>query len=291
MESHPNAPPPSSTRTPLVVKIGGRELQPGPALDELARRLRSLAASGRPVVIVHGGGEEVTHRADALGLKTTKHRGQRVTSAPMLEIVVEVLAGRINTRLVAELNRAGLPAVGVSGASRGLLTVRPAGDPPGALGFVGHPQRVRSTPLLALLRTGFLPVVAPIGVDRRGQLYNVNADLAAAALAGELKADLLLLTDVAAVRDANGRDRSLLTLTQAHRLIERGAAVDGMIPKLEAGELALREGAPSVWIGSLDAITPDGPAADRGTRLVPGRTRVPVAPVTPSPLSSEPGST
>jgi acetylglutamate kinase len=290
MDAHPTAPPPPS-RTPIVVKIGGRELQPGPALDELARRLRALARAGRPIVIVHGGGDEVTHRADALGLKTTKHRGQRVTSAPMLEIVVEVLAGRINTRLVAELNRAGLPAVGLSGASRGLLTVRPAGDPPGSLGFVGHPQRVRSAPLAALLRTGFVPVVAPIGVDRRGQLYNVNADLAAAALAGELRADLLLLTDVAAVRDANGEDRALLTLTQAHRLIERGAAVDGMIPKLEAGELALREGAPLAWIGPVDALTPDGPAAGRGTRLVPGRVRVPVAPDAPSPLRSEAGNT
>jgi acetylglutamate kinase len=280
--------PEATARPPLVVKVGGRELLPGPALDLLADRLRPFLAEGRPVVLVHGGGDEVTHRADALGLRTTKHRGQRVTSAPMLEIVVEVLAGRINTRLVAELNRAGLPAVGLTGAARGLLTVRPAGDPPGALGFVGAPQRVRSAPLDALLQHGFLPVVAPIGVDRAGQLYNVNADLAAAAIAAALSAELLLVTDVPHVRGPDGEDRLRLTLPEARGLIAAGAAVDGMIPKLEAAEGALREGARSVWIGPVDALGPEGPAPGTGTTVLRARPRA--APRAPAPLPRETGT-
>ncbi|MHB8351760.1 MAG: acetylglutamate kinase [Thermoplasmata archaeon] len=254
-----------SKAPPLVIKIGGREILPGPALDALCLRLGGYRADGRDLLLVHGGGEEITDRADALGLRTSRLRGQRITSAPMLEIVLEVLAGRINGRLTAALTRAGVPAAGLTGAADGLLRVRPAGDPPGALGFVGTPESVRPRLLHALRAAGFVPVLAPLGIDADGQLYNVNADLAAAAIAAALAGSLWLLTDVPGVRDGSGRVLPELTALQARRQIARGHATGGMIPKLEAAEEALRGGARSVWIGCPEALDRSGPRAGTGT--------------------------
>jgi acetylglutamate kinase len=256
---------------PIVLKAGGREIRPGPELEAFAGLVAALVAERRPVIIVHGGGEEVTDRAEALGLETEKRAGQRVTSAPMLEVVLEVLGGRINARILAALLRVGVGAVGLSGASGGLLTVRPMGSPPGRLGFVGIPRRVRRAPLEALLREGLTPVVAPIGIDRLGQLYNVNADVAAGAIAGALGAELWLVTDVPGVRGPDGSTLGTLSEPAVARLLAAGTATDGMIPKLEGARSALGGGARSAWIGPMEALGPQGPAPGAGTRLLPAR--------------------
>ncbi|MCI4363695.1 MAG: acetylglutamate kinase [Thermoplasmata archaeon] len=261
----PNDPAPA----PSVLKVGGRELLPGPGLDSLVATVGALRSSGRQLLLVHGGGEEVTDRAEALGLRTTRERGQRLTSLPMLEVVVEVLAGRVNSRLVAALGRAGIEAHGLTGASERILLVAPAGTPPGALGRVGTPRQVRARPLLRLWEEGVLPVLAPIGVDRTGNLYNVNADLAAAAVAAALRSELWLVTDVEGVQDATGAVQSRLTPAGASELLRRGAANHGMIPKLEAAELAARKGARGVWIGSLSGLSPTGPRSGHGTQFLP----------------------
>ncbi len=188
-----------------VVKIGGREIAPGASIERLARWTAERVRTGARVVLVHGGGEEVSERAAALGLPTEKRRGLRVTSAPMLEVVLEVLAGRVNARLVARLHASGVSAVGLSGISGRLLTAVPAGSPPGSLGFVGSPRQVRVRLLDSLLDEGFTPVVAPIGIAADGQPLNVNADLAASAIAKALHSDLFLVTDVPGVRGPPGR--------------------------------------------------------------------------------------
>ncbi len=276
---------PTPEEPPLVIKIGGRELLPGAPLDRLARRLAGLAAGGRDLTVVHGGGDEITDRAHALGLKTSSVAGQRITSAPMLEIVLEVLGGRINGRLTAALARAGVPAAGLTGASGGILRVRPAGDPPGALGFVGIPERVAAAPLHALRAAGLVPVLAPIGLDGAGQLYNVNADLAAAAVAAATGAVLWQLTDVPGVRDGpDGRILPVLPVATARRLIALGRATGGMIPKLEAAERALRGGASAVWIGPPEALGARGPRAGTGTWIRPSAARPPAARVPAPPL-------
>jgi acetylglutamate kinase len=275
---------------PVVLKVGGRELAIGPELEQLARLVAGLESRGRRVVVVHGGGEEVTDRAEALGLRTTRHRGLRVTSAPMLEVVVEVLAGRVNTRLVAALGKVGVPAVGLSGADSRLLTVRPAGEPAGALGFVGVPHEVHPGALAAVLTAGLTPVVAPLGVDAHGQVHNVNADLAASALAAALGAELYLVTDVPGVRDRSGRVRATLNVTEARRLVESGAATDGMIPKLEAVWSALAEGAPGAWIGPLSGLSPEGPKAGAGTTLRLSPNRPGTVPLLLPPFASGRGS-
>jgi acetylglutamate kinase len=237
----------------VVVKVGGQEIAQGEPIERLARWTAREVRGGARLVIVHGGGEEVTERAEALGLSTEKRQGQRVTSARMLDVVLEVLAGRVNTRLVAALQAAGVPAVGLAGTSGRILGVRPAGSPRGSLGFVGEPTVARVGLLRTLLDQGFTPVVAPVGIDAAGQVYNVNADLAASAIAGALRADLCLVTDVPGVLGASGQLVHKLSATEARRLIGSGVARGGMVPKLEAAAQALRAGSP-VWIGNLDGL-------------------------------------
>jgi acetylglutamate kinase len=262
------------TETTAVVKVGGQEITPGEPVERLARWAAHEVRSGHRLVIVHGGGEEVTARAGALGLSTEKRHGQRVTTAPMLEVVLEVLAGRVNTRLVAALQAQGVPAVGLTGASGRILGVRPAGTPKGSLGFVGEPTGARVGLLRTLLDQGFTPVVAPVGIDPDGQVYNVNADLAASSIAAALRADLYLVTDVPGVLGESGQPVARLTVTEARRLIGRGVASGGMIPKLEAAAQALRRGS-LVWIGNLEGLATEhragtvigGPAERHGFGL------------------------
>jgi acetylglutamate kinase len=266
---------------PWVLKVGGRELRPGEALEQFADVVARAVHAGVPTVVVHGGGEEITERADALGLPTERVRGQRVTDAAMLEVVIEVLGGRINHRLVAAIQRAGVPAFGLSGTSGRLLTAEPMGDPPGSLGYVGRPTAVRARILRTLFESGWTPVIAPLGSGPGGSVYNVNADLAAAALAGSLSGDLALLTDVPGVRDRAGAVLPSLSLDQIPGLLSDGTATGGMIPKLEAASTALTEGALSVWIGDLPGLShPGSPAV--GTRFVGRKSSAPTLPLLPS---------
>ncbi len=253
---------------PWVLKVGGRELLPGAGLGRVVRAVSVAVRAGRPTVLVHGGGEEISARARALGLPVQSVDGQRVTDSAMLEVVTEVLAGRVNLRLVDALQRGGLPAVGISGVSGRLLTVRPVP----ALGYVGEPAAVRPRVLRTLLAAGQTPVVAPLGSGPNGVAYNVNADRAAGALAAALSAELSLLTDVPAVLDGRGHPIARLRRSEIERLVGSGAAHGGMVVKLRAAEASLSGGARSVWIGDLDGLAaPGGPKAP-GTWVV-GRRR------------------
>ncbi|MCI4323050.1 MAG: acetylglutamate kinase [Thermoplasmata archaeon] len=273
----------STTKTPWVVKIGGRELVPGPELDSLVAALATEHRAGRWLVVVHGGGDEVTDRAASLGLTTERHQGRRVTSLPMLEVVTEVLAGRINSRLVAALTKGGVDALGMTGVSQRLVTVTPAGTPKGSLGYVGTPRRVNSAALRTLLATGSVPVVAPLGIDSSGTVRNVNADEMAAAFAGALGAELFLLTDVEGVRGPNGRPVAELSIATARQWIRNSTAKDGMVPKLEGAIAAVEQGAVAIRIGPTALLT----GAEGGTRIVadPKIAAAPpslVSPATPS---------
>ena len=258
----------SDTTSPWVLKVGGRELEPGPTLDRFVALVRGAVRSGRRVVVVHGGGSEISERAQELGIATEQRQGLRVTSTEMLEVVIEVLAGRVNHRLVVALGEGGVPAIGVSGISGRLLSVVPAGDPPESLGWVGDPAAVDARWLRRMLSDGFTPVVAPLGLDPSGQVRNVNADLAAGAIASALSADLLLLTDVPSVRDGQGRPLATLSPSDAKRLVDGSVAHGGMIPKLDAALRSLSAGALSAWIGDLDGLGASGPLDGAGTRLL-----------------------
>ncbi len=244
-----------------VVKIGGRAQGDPQVIVQLA------AASGRgeSLVIVHGGGDEVSTLQRRLGLEPQFRGGRRVTSVEDLEIVRMVLSGATNKRLVAQLLSAGVRAVGLSGEDAALLTARITDAD---FGRVGGAMTAHTELLTHLWSGGFIPVVSPLGRDAddpQGGGLNVNGDDAAAAIASSLGADeLLLVADVAGVLDDAGAVIAELDGAAAQSLVASGVAKGGMAAKLEAGALALRGGVRRVRIGNLRAITD----ASAGTRLV-----------------------
>ncbi len=254
----------------VVVKLGGRALEAPAALAELAQDLCSLA--GR-VVLVHGGGREVTDWCARLGIASRFAGGRRVTDAATRDVVVAVLAGLANARLTAALRAHGVDALGLNALDGGI--VEAASHPDAAvLGAVGAVTGVRLDRLDLLLAAGMTPVMASIAAAADGELLNVNADDLAAALAAAAPgARLVLLSDVDGVR-IDGAARPRLTTAELASLVRSDAVRDGMIPKLEAARTALRGGATEVVIGAWN-----GPGSL--ARLLDGvapATRIVVAP-------------
>jgi acetylglutamate kinase len=213
-----------------IVKLGGSTLG---AHDTSLRDIAAASARGERIVVVHGGGSTISAWLARLGVEATFVRGLRVTDAASLDIVVAVLAGIVNTQLVAELSALGARAIGLTGADDRMLRARRYDDD---LGFVGKIEAVDVRPLVDLLDRGYLPVVAPIAIETSGtRLLNTNADTAAGEIAAALHARILVfLTDVDAVLDAEMRSLAHLSPAEASALIASGAAAGGMIPKLEA---------------------------------------------------------
>jgi acetylglutamate kinase len=231
----------------MVVKIGGA------ALDDLALRRRFaedvvlLSWVGIHVVVVHGGGVQVTAMLDRLGHKATFVDGLRVTDQGALEVVEMVLGGGLNKELVRLVQQLGGRAVGLTGKDGNLARARRLERTPD-LGLVGEVTRVDRRVLDRLLPE-FIPIVAPIACSEDGQTLNVNADTFAAALAVALGAEkLVLLTNVAGVVDGSGQLVPSLTPDAARALITSGAAKGGMIPKIENALAALEEGVGKVHI-------------------------------------------
>ena len=200
-------------------------------------------------MVVHGGGKTISDWMAAQNVRPVFRDGLRVTDGDGLQIVVAVLAGLINKQLVSELAAVGASALGLSGADGGMLTAR-VKDP--ALGYVGEVTSVDTTPILAAVRAGFIPVIAPIArcpADDPvypNSLMNINADTAAGEIAGALSADsLYFLTDVEGVLDRGRRLIPRITERQADALTTAGIISGGMIPKIEACVRALRAGSAS----------------------------------------------
>lgn len=240
-----------------VIKVGGRP-QADPAFAPALLEAWALAP-GR-LVLVHGGGDELSQLMRALGREPEFRGGRRVTAEADLDLVRMALSGLANQRLVSRL--AGARAVGISGEDDGLITARLAEG--GALGRVGEPMATRPSLIHTLLGTGHLPVVSPVArALEDGGAYNVNGDDAAAALAVGLAAvELVLVSDVPAVLDA-GVPVPALTVAGAQGMIADGRAAGGMAAKLEAACAAVARGVASVRIGNLTAI--NDPSA--GTRV------------------------
>lgn len=247
--------------TPIrVIKLGGNELDRPGWLDAWAAR---VAAARTPVVVVHGGGRAISHLSERLGLPVEQREGLRVTTPDVAAAVEMSLAGPVNRQVVAALRRAGVDALGLAGVDGGLLTAEPLDA---ALGRVGRIVAVRSSLLESLLLAGLTPVVAPMAPDPSGDgvPLNVNADDAAAAVAGALgAAELLLVSDVAAVR-IGGTWRATLNLAEVPGLVADGSVTRGMVTKVRAAAAALAAGARAVRIGGPEMI--DSPTA--GTRIV-----------------------
>lgn len=251
----------------LVVKLGGTSLaEQQQVLAEVA-----VVARRRPVVLVHGGGKRMTEWLERLGVETHFEAGLRVTDAAAIEVAAAVLRGVVNSELVAALRGLRVDAVGLSGVDGGLLIAeRVAG-----MGLVAHVVGLRRDLLDALLVAGQVPVVAPLARDESGIVCNVNADDAAAGIAAGLGArQLVLLTDVDGVRDADGRRLETLTAGEAEALIEAGVIAGGMVPKVRAALGALAwEGAEAVIAdaGAADALARSVDDRSFGTRISAGR--------------------
>lgn len=246
-----------------VIKLGG-EVTDNPAyVREVARQLRTVHGENHRLLVVHGGGKKISRELKKQGLKSHFVRGMRVTDAATMEVVKTVLAGTINDDLVRAINatgaeRAAACAVGVNGRDgQFLLQARPLNKKEAGgtdYGQVGQVAKVRLQLTDSLWQAGLIPVVAPIGQGDDGLEYNINADVAAAALAVAVNADrLLLLSNIAGVLDAEGRRMPTLNEEQARALVGKGTISEGMIPKIEQALDAVKQGVEAVHI--LDGRT------------------------------------
>ncbi len=230
----------------LLVKLGGTLLESEERRASLACQVKALLDDGHRIVVVHGGGKRLSRYLAGLDHKSEFRRGLRVTPPEILDAVLRVLAGSVNRQLVAELQAAGLRAVGLTGIDGGTVHASQL-DP--ELGLVGRVERVDPSLLDCVADRGFLPVVACIAGGERGAIYNVNADQMAAACAAALDVDrLLFLTDVGGVLDEHGRLIRTLGIPGAEALIENGVAIGGMEAKLRAAIDALRGGIRGVLV-------------------------------------------
>jgi acetylglutamate kinase len=233
----------------VVVKHGGSTMATGSALSQDLLLLQQL---GVRVIVVHGGGPEITAMLDGLQVPVQWIEGLRVTDAAVLDVATMVLGAKVNTRLVADLNGQGGRAIGLTGVDGNLLRVRKASLSQD-LGFVGEVVEVNTALLNQLLDTGYMPVIAPIGIDDQGQHYNVNADAAAGAIAGALgAASLALLTDVPGIYRLGADDSKTLIPTisgpEVHAMIAAGQITGGMVPKVKGCLTALAQGVRQVQI-------------------------------------------
>ena len=225
----------------FVVKLGGRIFENQPLLEDCARDIVLLKTVGMEPVVVHGGGPQLDRMLDRLGVEVKKVNGLRVTDEKTMEVVEMVLAGQLNREMVMRLNLVGGKAVGLAGKDGMMIIASAAED--GKLGAVGQIESIDTSLILGLAKSGVIPVIAPIGVDMEGKIYNINADVAAGAFAAELRAEkLILLTDVDGVKDAQGNFLSSLHAGEASKLIKTGAISGGMIPKVNCCLEALKAG-------------------------------------------------
>ena len=237
----------------IVVKFGGHAMGEQAFVDSFASDMVLLRQVGTNPLIVHGGGPQIGSMLSRLEIESSFVDGLRVTDEATISVVEMVLAGGINKSLVAAIAKAGGKAVGISGKDGNLISATKAHD--GALGYVGTPSSVDISVITALMSHDMMPVVAPIGLGDDGMTYNINADTAAGAIAGAIGATrLLMLSDVAGIKDKNGDLISRVNLEQAHTLIADGTVTGGMIPKLETCIQAVEDGAEAAVI--MDGRTP-----------------------------------
>ncbi len=267
----------------VVIKYGGAAMERAPLSRTFAQDVSLLQHAGIHPLIVHGGGPQISELSERLGVEPRFVDGVRITDRGTLDVATMVLAGKVNTQIVAMLVAGGVPAVGLSGVDGALAVARRQTEPD--LGFVGEIVRVGAEVLSTLMAKGFVPVVASIAADADGHPLNVNADLMAAELAIGLEADkLVYMNDVPGVIGVDDELLSELSVQEVLDLLARGGTVaGGMIPKLESAARALKAGVGRVHLldgrvehslvlelftpeGVGTMITPSAPADDGGAR-------------------------
>ena len=235
----------------VVIKYGGSAMVNETLKDAVMEDICLLRQVGMNVVLVHGGGPEISEMLKKVGKKSEFKNGLRVTDRETAEIVQMVLAGKVCKDLVKLINKKGGRAIGLCGLDGKMMEARPK-NPELGLGYVGELVAIRSQPVEDLLACGYIPVVAGIGYDDEGNVYNINADTAAAELAGKLSAECLIsVTDDSGVlmdKDDPSSLISKLNIRTAKRLIAEGVIAGGMIPKVECCIEALKAGVKKVFV-------------------------------------------
>ena len=266
----------------LLVKYGGSAMRDEQLKRAVMGDLVLLALIGVKVVLVHGGGPEITEMLAKLGKKTEFVDGLRVTDKETADVVQMVLAGKVNKDLVNLVQSLGGKAVGLSGADGGLIRAKQL-DP--RLGYVGEIESLDVTPVTDMLDAGYIPVISTIGCDAEGNVYNINADTAAARIAGMLKAESFInMTDTAGLLEDEKDESSLISkiyVSEAQRMINQGQLSGGMIPKVSCCIEAIRRGVKKVFIIDgrvphsilIETLTDEG----MGTMFVSGESISPYA--------------
>ena len=233
----------------IVVKYGGNAMINEELKDAVMGDIVLLSLIGIKVVLVHGGGPEITETMKKVGKESVFLDGLRVTDKETAELVQMVLAGKINKGLVNLLEVKGGRAMGLSGMDDRMILCEKKDE---RLGYVGKITNVNVTPITDLLEKGYIPVVSTVGCDKEGNVYNINADTAAAYIAGAMQAECLItLTDIAGIlRHAENPDTLIpaLDIQEAHELFANGVISGGMIPKVECCIEAINHGVKKVFI-------------------------------------------
>lgn len=220
----------------VVIKYGGAAMTECDLKMKVMQDIVLMKYVGMHPIVIHGGGPDITGMLGRLSIDTEFVNGLRVTDHNTMEVVEMVLGGKVNKEIVSGLNASGGKAVGISGKDGGLIKARPI-DPSGKLGFVGEVETVNPQIIETLIENGYIPVIAPIGIDDQQQSYNINADLVAASIAVGMKADkLVLLTDVPGLlqdKEDSGSLISVLKVSQVPDLVDCGIIAGGMIPKVQ----------------------------------------------------------
>jgi acetylglutamate kinase len=233
----------------IVIKYGGSAMSDEALRASFAVDVVLLKYIGLRPVIVHGGGPQIGSTLERLGKSSKFVNGLRVTDDDTMDVVEMVLGGKVNQQIVALIQRGGGRAIGLTGSDGGMIRVTRRTEDDRDLGRVGRVVGVEPAPITAVADSGFVPVIAPIGVDDAGVTHNVNADEAAGAVARALRAEkLILLTDVAGVKDARGELIHQLSGSEARKHIAEGTIRDGMIPKVECCIESLAEGVASTHV-------------------------------------------
>ena len=233
----------------IVVKYGGNAMINDELKEAVMGDIVLLSLIGIKVVLVHGGGPEITEMLGKVGKKSEFVDGLRVTDKETVDIVQMVLAGKINKNLVNLLQNKGGKAIGLCGMDGHMIEAKPLDD---RLGYVGEITDVDVTPILDVLEKGYIPVISSVGCDNEGNSYNINADTAAARIAGTLKAESLIsMTDIVGIlRDKDDPSTliSKIHVSDAPQLMREGIISGGMIPKVECCIEAIRRGVHKVFI-------------------------------------------
>lgn len=236
----------------VVIKYGGAALVNEEIKSTIIKDIALMKFVGFKPVVVHGGGKDINKALERVGIEPQFKDGLRVTDEETMEVVQEVLVGKVNKSLVTELCLQGINAVGVCGKDSGFMKVKKATPNGLDLGLVGEVTEVDTTLINTLLDNDFVPVISTVGVDEEGNSYNVNADYAAVAVAGALNAEkLVFITDVAGVmRDVNDLNSVISTTNTAeiNELIADGTIAGGMIPKVQCCLAGVNAGVKNVHI-------------------------------------------